>query len=45
VLLAALDYGAKTVRLGPLVFPGEDIEAERERMERHFSAFKGKRPR
>ena len=45
VLLAALDYGTKSVRLGPLVFPGEDIEAERERVERHFSAFKGKHPR
>jgi 1-acyl-sn-glycerol-3-phosphate acyltransferase len=43
VLLAALDYGTRSVRLGPLVFPGEDIEAERERMERHFGAFKGKR--
>ena len=45
VLLATLDYGNKCVRFGPLVFPGEDIEAERERIERHFSAFKGKRPR
>jgi 1-acyl-sn-glycerol-3-phosphate acyltransferase len=45
VLYAALDYGTRSVRLGPLVFPGEDIEAERERAERHFSAFQGKRPR
>jgi 1-acyl-sn-glycerol-3-phosphate acyltransferase len=45
VLLVALDYATKSVRLGPLVFPGEDIEAERERIERHFSAFKGKHPR
>jgi 1-acyl-sn-glycerol-3-phosphate acyltransferase len=45
VLLAALDYGSRSIRLGPLVYPGEDIEVERERMECHFSAFKGKCPR
>ena len=43
ILLAALDYGTKTVRLGPLVEAGEDIEAERERIEAFFSKIKGKR--
>src|SRR5205814_1863949 len=33
VLLAALDYGNRTVRLGPLVNPGEDVEAERAKIE------------
>ena len=43
ILLATLDYGTKTVRLGPLVDPGADIEAERERIEAFFSTVKGKR--
>jgi 1-acyl-sn-glycerol-3-phosphate acyltransferase len=43
ILLASLDYGAKTVRLGPLVDPGEDIEGERVRIEAFFSKVRGKR--
>jgi 1-acyl-sn-glycerol-3-phosphate acyltransferase len=43
VLLASLDYGTRTVRLGPLVNPGEDVEAERERIEEFFSKVRGRR--
>ena len=42
IVLAALDYGTRTVRLGPMVTPGEDIEGERERIEAYFSGVKGK---
>ena len=43
ILLAALDYGTRTVRLGPLVTPGEDVEAERERIEGMFAGVRGKK--
>ena len=42
VLLASLDYGLKTVRLGPLLDPGDDVEAERERIEAFFRPIRGK---
>ena len=42
VLLASLDYAVKTVRLGPLLDPGDDIEAERERIEAFFRPIRGK---
>jgi 1-acyl-sn-glycerol-3-phosphate acyltransferase len=45
VLLAALDYEARCVRLGPCVEPGEDVEAERERIAAYFAAVRGKHPR
>jgi 1-acyl-sn-glycerol-3-phosphate acyltransferase len=45
VLLAALDYGARCVRLGPTISPGDDVEAERERIAAYFSSVRGKRPR
>ena len=45
VLLAALDYGARVVRLGPCVDPGEDIEADRVRIAAHFAGVRGKHPR
>lgn len=41
VLLAALDYGVRRVRLGPLVEPGEDVERDRERIEAFFSTVRG----
>lgn len=41
VLLAALDYEARSVRFGPLVRPGDDIEAERERVEAFFAKVRG----
>jgi 1-acyl-sn-glycerol-3-phosphate acyltransferase len=43
ILLAALDYGARAVRLGPLVHPGADVDAERERIEAFFRPIKGKK--
>ena len=45
VLLAALDYGTRTVRLGPSIVPGEDIDAEREKVEAHFKPIRGRHPR
>jgi 1-acyl-sn-glycerol-3-phosphate acyltransferase len=45
VLLAALDYGARCVRFGPLVQPGPDVEADLGRIEAHFAPVRGKRPR
>ena len=44
VLLAALDYEARCVRLGPCVECGEDVEAERARIAAHFAAVRGKHP-
>jgi 1-acyl-sn-glycerol-3-phosphate acyltransferase len=45
VLFATLDYGARSIRLGPLFTPGEDIEADLERTVAFFAPVKGKRPR
>ena len=45
VLLAAFDYATKCVRFGPLVNPGDDIEAERERIEAFFAKVRGRHPR
>jgi len=45
ILLAALDYGAKCVRLGPTFTPGPDVEADRAWIEAHFAAVRGKRGR
>jgi len=45
VMLATLDYGARVVRFGPTFEVGEDIEAERARIEAFFAPVKGKRPR
>jgi 1-acyl-sn-glycerol-3-phosphate acyltransferase len=45
VLLAALDYGGRCVRFGPLVEPGEDVEADRARIEAFFAPVRGKRVR
>jgi 1-acyl-sn-glycerol-3-phosphate acyltransferase len=42
VLLAALDYGARTVRFGPLMHPGDDVEADRARIEEFFSRIRGR---
>ena len=42
VMLAALDYEAKCVRLGPTITPGEDVEADRALVEAHFSRVRGK---
>jgi 1-acyl-sn-glycerol-3-phosphate acyltransferase len=45
VVLVALDYGNKCVRLGPRIDPGEDVEADRERVEAYYRPIRGKRPR
>lgn len=45
VMLASLDYGGRCVRLGPTFFPGEDIEAERCRIEEFFASVTGCKPR
>ena len=45
VLLAALDYASRTVRLGPLVEPTADVQADCRRIEAHFAGVRGKRAR
>ncbi|HUJ00250.1 MAG TPA: lysophospholipid acyltransferase family protein [Usitatibacter sp.] len=45
VLLAALDYGARRVRVGPLVQPSADVAADLARIEAHFAAVQGRRAR
>lgn len=45
VVLAALDYGARTVRIGPLVRASEDLEGDLARIEAHFAGVRGKRAR
>jgi 1-acyl-sn-glycerol-3-phosphate acyltransferase len=45
VVLAALDYQARCVRLGPTVDPGEDVEADRRRIEAYFAGVRGRHPR
>ena len=45
VLLASLDYAARTVRFGPLFEPGPDIDAELRRVEAFYAGVRGKRER
>ena len=45
VLLAALDYEARCVRLGPTVSPGDDVEVELKRVAAHFAGVRGNHPR
>lgn len=45
VMLAALDYQARCVRLGPTFHPGEDIDAELRRTEAFFASIRGRNPR
>ena len=42
VVLVALDWGARCVRLGPTMMPGDDAEADRVRIEAHFAQVKGR---
>jgi len=44
VLLVALDYAARCVRIGPAMAIGEDIEAERVRVEAHYACIPGRHP-
>ena len=45
VVLVALDYAAKVVRLGPTFEPGEDVEADRRRTEAFFAPVRGRNSR
>lgn len=45
VLLVALDYGARRVRIGPLVQPSAQVEADLARVEAYFAPVRGKRER
>jgi 1-acyl-sn-glycerol-3-phosphate acyltransferase len=45
VLLAALDYGTRTVRFGPVFEPGEDIAADLRRVEAFYAKVRGKKAR
>lgn len=42
VVLVALDWGTRTVRIGPAIAVGEDIEAERQRVEAHYAQYRGR---
>jgi 1-acyl-sn-glycerol-3-phosphate acyltransferase len=41
VLLASLDFGKRCVRLGPMLFPGADVEDDLRRVEDFFSHVRG----
>ena len=43
ILLAALDYATRTVRIGPLFTPGSDTAADLAHLEAFFSRVRGKR--
>jgi 1-acyl-sn-glycerol-3-phosphate acyltransferase len=45
VLLVALDYARKTMVVGPTIYPGEDVEADRARIEAYYRPIQGKHPR
>ena len=45
VMLAAFDYDARVIRFGPTLEIGEDIEAERARIEAYFAPIRGRHPR
>lgn len=45
VVLVGLDYSTRTIRIGPLIEVGEDIDAERRRIEAHFAKIPGRYPR
>lgn len=45
LVLVALDYGARCVRLGPTFEVQGDTEAERERVEAWFAPIRGRHPR
>ena len=45
ILLATLDYGTRRVRLGPVIEPGPDTDAELRRIEAFYAGVRGKRAR
>ena len=42
VVLVALDWGTRTIRIGPTIEIADDIEAGRVRVEAHFAQFRGR---
>jgi 1-acyl-sn-glycerol-3-phosphate acyltransferase len=44
VVLAAMDYGRKCVRLGPAFVPGDDVDADIAAMRRHYVGVRGRNP-
>ena len=45
VLLAALDYERRAIRLGPLFFPSATVQDDLARTQAHFAGVRGKHPR
>lgn len=45
VVMVGLDYAMRTVRIGPVIEVGEDIEVERRRVEAHFAKIPGRHSR
>ena len=45
IVLAALDYETRCVRLGPAMEAGSDVDADRRLIEAHFAPVKGRHPR
>ena len=45
VVLVALDYGNRRALVGPTIEPGENVDADRDRIEAHFRPIAGKHPR
>lgn len=45
VVMVAFDYGNRRVLLGPTLHPGDDVEADRARVEAHFKPIRGRNPR
>jgi len=42
VVLVALDWGTRTIHIGPVIEVGGDIEMERVRVEAHYARFRGR---
>ena len=43
VVLVSLDYGARCVRFGPMLTPGDDVDADLARVEEFFANVQGRR--
>jgi len=44
IQLSYLDWGERRCGLGPLVFPGDDVEADIARIKAYYSQFRGRNP-
>lgn len=42
VVLVALDWGTRTIRIAPAIEVGSDIEADRVNVEAHFAQYRGR---